>query len=598
MGADREPNSTYALASTLENIQYPTGGSTMFKFQYLRGSIRVKQIINNDLINRDQDTTTYQYQYISPSLPVFMENYTIVCGIVPYFDGGANLTPCNETTEDAVLITSNSLVPIPTLYYHTVNVVKGDTITLPFGYSVYNFTYPSQQYRESQPHVYLSNVDRTTHLVKETHYRKDNQGIFYPVLMKEYDYTISDLNLYKVRGLRVSQNETPIGECQALNDGVDVYQYAYANAVRTCEWSYMSAMREYQYNSTDGALAISKETKYYYDEPSHTQLTSMAVINSDLSKDSTKYYYTQSQYGTAPYTQMIDDFHILNPVIKQEMFRNNKQIHGRVTEYFQPYTTVFTPSKFKQWNRDLGYEDRVIFHAYDTHGNITWLTDEKGIDKTYLWSYNYSQPVAEITNATLPQVETAVSNQQGDFISTLASTRRQSTIDTKLNALTQELEQDLPQAHAMVYTYKPLVGMTTATDANGSTESYEYDDFFRLSLVKNSDMDITKKYTYNYAQGTAGSGYEAPVLEIDKTSLRTYYKGIYTLNITSNISWTASIIYYYDKTNWLKLPVSSGRGNEALPIEVLYAPSSGYEKADVVIFGSGLKRTFTIQIDK
>ena len=49
------------------------------------------------------------------------------------------------------------------------------------------------------------------------------------------------------------------------------------------------------------------------------------------------------------------------------------------------------------------------------------------------------------------------------------------------------------------YTFDPLIGMTSETDANGKTTYYEYDALNRLAFVKNEDKDIIKTICYNYA---------------------------------------------------------------------------------------------------
>ncbi|OQP56423.1 hypothetical protein A4R26_04480 [Niastella populi] len=48
------------------------------------------------------------------------------------------------------------------------------------------------------------------------------------------------------------------------------------------------------------------------------------------------------------------------------------------------------------------------------------------------------------------------------------------------------------------YTFSPLGGMTSETDLNGKTVFYEYDDFGRLSVVRDQDKNIVKTFCYNY----------------------------------------------------------------------------------------------------
>ena len=48
------------------------------------------------------------------------------------------------------------------------------------------------------------------------------------------------------------------------------------------------------------------------------------------------------------------------------------------------------------------------------------------------------------------------------------------------------------------YTYKPLVGMTSATLPNGLTTRYEYDAFGRLSKVIDHNGMVVSANEYNY----------------------------------------------------------------------------------------------------
>jgi hypothetical protein len=54
-------------------------------------------------------------------------------------------------------------------------------------------------------------------------------------------------------------------------------------------------------------------------------------------------------------------------------------------------------------------------------------------------------------------------------------------------------------AQMSTYTYSPLIGMTSACDANNKITYYEFDKLARLKNTKDQNRNITKNYFYNYA---------------------------------------------------------------------------------------------------
>jgi YD repeat-containing protein len=62
------------------------------------------------------------------------------------------------------------------------------------------------------------------------------------------------------------------------------------------------------------------------------------------------------------------------------------------------------------------------------------------------------------------------------------------------------LRSGLPSALITIYTYKPLVGITSVTDPNGVTTYYEYDSFGRLQYLRDDKGNIRKSYDYHYKQ--------------------------------------------------------------------------------------------------
>jgi YD repeat-containing protein len=49
------------------------------------------------------------------------------------------------------------------------------------------------------------------------------------------------------------------------------------------------------------------------------------------------------------------------------------------------------------------------------------------------------------------------------------------------------------------YTYSPLVGKTSETDPSGRSQTFEYDGLGRISIIRDNDRNILKKYCYSYS---------------------------------------------------------------------------------------------------
>ena len=48
------------------------------------------------------------------------------------------------------------------------------------------------------------------------------------------------------------------------------------------------------------------------------------------------------------------------------------------------------------------------------------------------------------------------------------------------------------------YTHRPLVGVSSISDENSRPTYYEYDEFQRLTAVKDQEGNIIKANSYNY----------------------------------------------------------------------------------------------------
>lgn len=115
-----------------------------------------------------------------------------------------------------------------------------------------------------------------------------------------------------------------------------------------------------------------------------------------------------------------------------------------------------------------------------------------------LWKCNNQYPIAEIKNATYEQVRAALeftSDTEIDALSEVAA--------PDVNSIRTKLDNYLKNTTVTVtsYTYRPLVGMLTATDPRGVTTYYDYDDFNRLKrtyIIENGVQKTVQSYDYHY----------------------------------------------------------------------------------------------------
>jgi len=290
-------------------------------------------------------------------------------------------------------------------------------------------------------------------------------------------------------------NTAPVYEGYALK--YDTYQYKVAQE------------DHYVYDQKDPTRYVATSTRYQYN--SYGQPVAVRTTQSDQATFWTLYKYPFDYNAAAMGGTMgtLQTKHMLNRVIEQRVTRNGAAISGTVTEYdadgqavkvYQLQTPVplttglhFDPA---QINPNPDYYPQRIALTYDAAKNVTSQQQVVGnVNVAYLWGYNRSYPIAEIRNATYAEVEAVltpavVAQLAGDSLGT----------DAQVRQALQVLRTDarLQKAQVTTYTYQPLVGITSATDAAGVTTYYEYDALQRLKRVKDQDSNIVKQYVYHY----------------------------------------------------------------------------------------------------
>jgi len=137
--------------------------------------------------------------------------------------------------------------------------------------------------------------------------------------------------------------------------------------------------------------------------------------------------------------------------------------------------------------------DSIVMNytQYDAHGNLAEQYKNNDRREVYLWGYNNSYPVAQVSGSDYNTVASYVNN------SVLQAPSSDAALRSQLNNIRTGLAGT--KAQVTTYTYAPLIGITSMTGPAGTTLYYEYDNHQRLIRIRDQNNNIIKKYNYNYA---------------------------------------------------------------------------------------------------
>ena len=146
---------------------------------------------------------------------------------------------------------------------------------------------------------------------------------------------------------------------------------------------------------------------------------------------------------------------------------------------------------------DAGYAE-ILSTRFDDYGNLIEITGRTAPRSVcYLWGYNGLHPVAELVGCSYGELTSVVS------LPTIHTMTVSDTLSSGFLNVLASLRKSpyLSSAHISTYTYRPLVGMLSATDPRGFTTYYEYDSFGRLRSIhyyEGTQKKTLKYYEYRY----------------------------------------------------------------------------------------------------
>ncbi len=531
--AERDVDEDYAKACMLQEIVYPTGGKTVFDYEGnldgQSGGLRIASIKSYATITDITPVTTTTYEYIGGTT----FQYHLYSDINDSFDQVAiDLSTHTYHPANSPLTCGYSggltLYNVVTEYNGTSTVNSGKTV---YEYDFYNdgsyqvpydAQYTNSRIDDPKCSQYLIDNSWRRGQIKWERIYKNNNGNYALVRSKNYEYQTYRENEFIV-GTFCFRNYVDISQCYLVwSDTYKFYpSFQYFDLKASTGVKLLTRTTETEY--TDNGNIVTT-TDYSYDAVndstnSHTLLTEKSVIGGDSIATTTNYIYPPdiAGYSDTLILDMVNRNMIAYP-IQEEVRKASKVISAKynkygyenglivlksfaTTEIDEPLNDIARPyiDSYGNLITSSYLKEKIFYDKYDSDGNLLQMHYADDIYISYIWDYDNAYPVARLENIEYSSIGPSLYNNvialhnYNDLLSSITRTHFKTIIN---NILTNCPSSVFPT----IYTYIPLVGMTSETDSNGITTYYEYDPFGRLSLIRDNGGWVFKTFEYHYKE--------------------------------------------------------------------------------------------------
>jgi len=266
-------------------------------------------------------------------------------------------------------------------------------------------------------------------------------------------------------------------------------------------FSYLNSQKITDY--LEGVPVLS-QTEYFYNNPSHYQLSKQKITLPDGKSNETTYSYAHEKNNPLM---------IAKNMIGIPLETKSTQTIGTTTKTLSRAETIYPisqseantrssglvlPLTVKSYNLQNTEATEVTYNRYDDKGNILQYTTKSGIPVAIVWGYKQTQPIAKIEGATYAEVQSLAA-----AIITASNTDASAVPNNDETALLNALKtfrNGFPNYQVTTYTYDPLIGVRSITPPSGVREVYLYDTANRLKEIReqNQTGKLLKEFKYNY----------------------------------------------------------------------------------------------------
>jgi hypothetical protein len=529
--ADRSSVENYMKEATLAKIVYPAGGYTTFETEANRyknnnvevigGGLRIKAIYNYG--SAGQLANMKRYKYSSDAgigVGKLSSNWSFPAtgkvGEIKYIGPNGNDIYKTEFLASNGLAEMSSHDATPVYYTSVTEFNEEDGATITNGSIDYTFSYEPDVIVNT-PNSLIRDIEPWKRGLLKSKEIKNSAGAVISSLVNEY-------SLFKEESInntaKVLYLNHTTGTCKDCSSGMGFGFSTFAGIVANLEKSstfstFPCSNPEYDYLTGTNKTGQMKLTQSIstIDGVSTTQTFSydgnlFPIITNTTDSKVGDYIENETIYPTASiYDNDTDALAMrarnmvgnpLENIVKENVSGVLSTISKQKTVYkskagsnARGLSQNLLPTEIHGAPTGGALEKRIEITAFTTNGKPAEIVKD-GTPTTLLWGYEGKEIIAEIKNASLSNVNSALATagiNLANYNITTLNTSQLTAINNLANAL--------PNSLVSWQTHIPYVGIGMNLTPNGLKTSFEYDALQRLIGSKDNEGNYTETMTYN-----------------------------------------------------------------------------------------------------
>lgn len=245
--------------------------------------------------------------------------------------------------------------------------------------------------------------------------------------------------------------------------------------------------KEYFYEGIAPKM-VTTEQNYTYNN-TNKQVQTQSTTNSLGEVLKKEYKYPQDLLSGYDQSNLMNSLVTKNRIsepVTVKTLNNNIVVAEQQTKYKDFGIGKILPEFVYAKKGTAPFENKITYNRYDAYGNLQQYTLADGTPVSIIWGYNGQYPIAKVEGLAYSAIQA-----QANALST-----NNNLTESSFNALRTLVNSN--NAMLSCYLYEPLVGVKMIIQPNGQKETYLYDEFGRLKVIKDHNGNVLKEFEYRY----------------------------------------------------------------------------------------------------